>query len=69
MPSLTITYTAPVGQRVATAYGKLQGWTNGGGAPRAATEEEIKQALIGVMKGWVRQAEYQVVAITDPELT
>lgn len=69
MPSLTITYTVPVGQRVATAYGKLQGYTNGGGAPRAATETEIKDALINVMKNWVRTAEHQVVAIEDPELT
>lgn len=69
MPSLTINYSIADGQRVAAAYGKLQGWTNGGGAPRSATADEIKEALKGVMKGWVRQAERQEVPIVDPDLT
>lgn len=56
MPSLTITYTAQEGQRVAAALGKLRNLQNGQG-PRSATEAEVKQSLIGVMRGWVIQVE------------
>ena len=51
MPSLTITYTAQEGQRVAAALGKLRG------LGRSATEGEVKTALIGTMRGWVHDAE------------
>lgn len=73
MPSLTINYNAQDGATVAAALGKIQGWTNGGGAPRSATEAEVKQALIGVMKGWVRTVKTQeaqaLIQITDVDLT
>lgn len=61
MPSLTITYSAQEGQRVAAAFGKIQGLVNGSG-PRNATEAEIKAALIGTMRGWVHQAEHETAA-------
>jgi capsule polysaccharide export protein KpsE/RkpR len=59
MPSLTITYTAQEGQRVATAYGHLNDWRDENGEPRDATAAEVKQALINVLRGWVRQSEHQ----------
>lgn len=50
MPSTTITYTAQEGQRFAAAVGRDLRLTNGGGAPRSATEAEAKEWLIAQMK-------------------
>lgn len=59
MPSLTINYTVQEGQRVAAAYGHLNDWRDENDVLRDATAAEIKQALISVMRGWVRQSETQ----------
>lgn len=73
MPSITISYNAEDGQTIAAALGKLQNRVNANGSPRSATEAEVKQAFIGVAKGWVRTVKMQeaqeAIQITDVELT
>lgn len=52
-----IDYTAEDGQRFAAALGRRHQLTNGGGAPRSATEAEAKDWIIAKMRALVREVE------------
>ena len=71
MATTTITTTAAQDQRLSSAFGILLGLTNGGGAPRGATQTEIKQQVINYLTGVVLQVERQQaqLAITDTPFT
>lgn len=50
MPSMTITYTASEGQRIAAALGKAHSLVDEGGQPRSATAAEVKTFVIARIK-------------------
>ena len=71
MATTTINTTTTQDQRLSSAFGILMGLTNGVGAPRGATQAEIKQEVINYLTGVVLQVERQQAqqAITDTSFT
>lgn len=57
MPSMTITTDNDQAARLAAAVGHVCMYTNGNGAPRSATAAEVKDYIIGHLRGITRQYE------------
>lgn len=67
MAAVTITTTAAQDARLAPAFGRYLGLTNGAGAPRNATTAEVKGALIQFLRDTVQTYETARVQETAPQ--